>query len=427
MPKRGKLVFECGFRLVVAPEILENSSAACWIARLSFHANGTHIYPTSGNSQLMLWYGDRQDEEGNELLTIGFYPDGQRYSLGRLGEWHNLKFAHYGKEITFLIDDVTQFTTELGTDLTNVTTYLNSFDILPRFYTKTYGFEFTDIFCDIVDEDFIYSGRHLESVAGRRNNGHILVPSKSLYYTGPDADKYALSFGAAKEWIGSPLSSNIILQKDIPQIQMRNNGNIGLPTLGEVICTDIGLYVRVSEYNGGEYGSGGQTGIRIIPSNRAVDEPKNLINLEINGSLYPLYGTHYLRVANLTQVGGIKAGGDISVAKDGTVTVNHITPKVAQTLTSVSSSGSSISIKRGKVYILSLRYTINSNKRYDTSTVYIPDDIAVGDRVTSTAHLNGGVFYITYNGDDANSLIQAWNADGNAYDITSAVLTIREI
>lgn len=234
----------------------------------------------------------------------------------------NFKLALCGSKYSLYINDYLMVTGNTIAD-TRECYSLNRMGIILNKKAST-KFSMNNLFCGVVDGDELYSGRYLDSVAGRRKNKHILVPGKLSDYKDDEsenisAEEYALSYGAAKEWLEK---QDINITKSVPKINL-NNTNSATGNVTEKVSIYVGATGAYFGVEKPENSNSHSTKIRM-----RMYEDKSKINqaleLQFNGEPFGIYGDHYLPAATSSKMGGIKSGGDITVNSDGTVKVNTV-------------------------------------------------------------------------------------------------------
>lgn len=371
--KEKKAVVEFDFRVNSSPVFRDGNPS--WFIRLSFEYDKTKVWKTSGAGQVHMCY--TQTENGEPIVTLNKYPTNEHYKIGKIGEWCNLRFVQLGEDIHCYINDVLCFTEKTDPTYTSrVFDTFNGLSVYFRSYASGYSTQFANIFCGTVLEDRIYSGRYLDSVAGRRKNRHILVPKKLSDYVdygidGLSADEYALSYGAAKEMIGD--------QYPIPI------------TLGGTGATTAAL---------------------------------------ARAKLGAAASNHSHRAATTTSLGFVKSGGDIRVSDDGEVSVMSAAEASSLALSTrkilrCEAETTTFLFKKGKSYHIVGHIGEIVSGVYESALIFIPEDMEVGKSVFSTRTYSGGSFRILYNGDNTESRLYYYGEGGGA--ITTVNVTIREI
>lgn len=424
----------------------ENTDFTFKIAPMFYktYSTGVRAITTSSSAEsaLLLFVGE------NSIRVKANGIEEKEYSITPKTMF-NFRLALCGGKYSLYINDYLMVTGNTLAD-TSECYSLNRMGIILNKKAST-KFSMNNLFCGVVDGDELYSGRYLDSVAGRRKNKHILVPGKLSDYKddtseGISAEEYALSYGAAKDWLEKQ-DRNIT--KSVPQI---NLNHISLAT-GNVIKRG---FISVGA-NGAEIGVEGpeNSNSRSTKIRMRMYEDKSQINqaleLQFNGELFGIYGDHYLPAATSDKLGGIKSGGDITVNEDGTVKVNTSTPTIniaTEQTAGVIKSGGDITVnadgtvkvnvnlgtsitasevnigslpktgksvtcfKKGKTYFISGFPEVGNNSdSYVTAVIYIPPNATAGKKYVGTTGY--GSLSVAYQS-DGNGTLSALDANGQA-------------
>ena len=423
----------------------ENTDFTFKIAPMFYktYSTGVRAITTSSSAEsaLLLFVGE------NSIRVKANGIEEKEYSINPKTMF-NFRLALCGDKYSLYINDYLMVTGNTIAD-TRECYSLNRMGIILNKKAST-KFSMNNLFCGVVDGDELYSGRYLDSVAGRRKNKHILVPGKLSDYKdyapdGLSAEEYALSYGAAKEWLEKQ-DRNIT--KSVPRINLNHTS---LAT-GEVTARAFMYVGATGTFFGAEHPTNGSYSTKLCFT---IDGDKSRIykalKLQFNGEEFGIYGEHYLPAATSDKMGGIKSGGDITVNADGTVKVNTSTPTIniaTEQTAGVIKSGGDITVnadgtvkvnvnlgtsitasevtigylpkagtsvtcfKKGKTYFISGFPESGSNSdSYVTAVIYIPPNATAGKKYVGTTGY--GSLSVAYQS-DGNGTLSALDANGQA-------------